>query len=195
VPVVSNISVIGTVPFDRVQVAVFNRVTNDLLFEGELPLGFFDDAALPEGQYRIEFSVPAGYMVTPSSFEVDAICGEPINLNATVQAIPADPPTMTLAVSPTTLWPPNNKMVTIEATITVSDDATIELVSITSSEPGGADDIAGAEFGTDDRTFQLRAQRLGGGPGRTYTITYRATNDAGSTTVTATVFVPHDMGQ
>ncbi len=88
VPIVSNITVIGTVPFDRVHVAVFDRVTGALLTDDEtaLPLGFFDDASLPEGQYRFKFSVPAGYSVKPSTFIIDAVCGEPIHLNATVQA-------------------------------------------------------------------------------------------------------------
>jgi len=37
-------------------------------------------------------------------------------------------------------------------------------------------DIAGAAFGTDDRSFQLRAERQGGGAGRVCTITYSATD-------------------
>ena len=193
VPIQSTINVIGTVPFDRVHVAVFDRVTGALLTDPDtaLPLGVFNEAALPAGQYRFEFSVPAGYIVTPSTLLFDAVCGEPMIINLTVQAAP---PTLTVALSPNVLWPPNNKMANIEATIT-SDGAGVELVSITSSEPGD-DDIAGASMGTDDRSFQLRAQRNGGGSGRTYTITYRATSTLGATTtVTATVFVPHDQGK
>ena len=54
-------------------------------------------------------------------------------------------------------------------------------------------DIEGAEFGTDDRQFSLRAERSGGEGGRVYTITYRARDAAGNTaTATATVTVPHD---
>ncbi len=67
VPIISNIAVIAPCR-SPVHVAVFDRATNAFLFDGDLPLGFFDDAALPDGLYRIEFSVPAGYMVTPSSF-------------------------------------------------------------------------------------------------------------------------------
>jgi hypothetical protein len=199
-PIVANTTVIGTVPFETVHVSVFDRATGDFLFEGDLPLGFFDDGALPAGEYRIELSVPAGYMVTPSSFIVDAVCGEPIILNSTVQAIPADPPAITLALSPTTLWPPNNRMRTVSVTIGTSAPdghaTTVELVSITSSEPGD-DDIQGAAFGTDDRTFELRAQRLGNGPGRTYTVTYQVTDTVTglSTTASTTVVVPHDQGQ
>ena len=197
-PLVSNIAAIGNVPFDRVQVAVFDRATDTLLFEGELPIGLFDDAALPAGQYRIEFSVPAGYMVTPSSFIIDAVCGETINLNATVQAIPVTPPTISVELSPNAIWPPNNKMVSVTATISASAPGghatTVQLVSITSNEPG-SDDIAGASFGTDDRSFELRAKRLGGGSGRIYTVTYQVTDAVTglTSTATATVVVPHDQ--
>jgi hypothetical protein len=194
--VISNIAVIGSVPFDRVQVAVFDRLTNELLFEGELPLGLFDEAGLPAGHFRIEFSVPAGYIVTPSSFSVDVgeACGQVVNLNATVQAIPAVPPTISLTLSPTEIWPPNNKMKTVNATIDASSPnghaTTVTLVSITTN--GAAGDIAGASLGTDDRVFEVRAKK-----NNTYTATYRATDTVTglSTTATATVVVPHDQGK
>jgi hypothetical protein len=45
----------------------------------------------------------------------------------------------------------------------------------------------------DDTHFQLRAERMGGGDGRVYTITYTATDDSGnSTTEIAEVRVPHN---
>jgi len=54
-------------------------------------------------------------------------------------------------------------------------------------------DIQGADFGTGDLEFSLRAERKGRGPGRTYIVTYRATDSAGNAaTSSATVFVPHD---
>lgn len=198
--IVSTIDVIGTVPFDRVHVAVFDRVTGDLLTDPDtaLPLGFFDEAALPAGQYRFEFSVPDGYMVTPSTFIIDAVCGQPIILNATVQAIPSDPPTLSVALSPDDLWPANNRMVDVTATITAAspygNPLSIELVSITSSDGNEAGDIAHAALGTDDRAFELRAQRGGGSAGRTYTVTYRVTDTVTglSAGASATATVPHD---
>ncbi len=198
-PLISNIAVIGAVPFASVHVKVFDRPTGQLLFEGDLPLGFFDDAALPAGQYRIEFSVPAGYTVTPSSFSVDAVCGQSVSLNATVQAIPALPPTITVKLSPGIIWPPNGKLVTVQAAITASSPdghaTDITLVSVTSSDAGAADDIRGTSIGTDDRVFQLRAERSGR-PGRIYTVTYRATDTVTglSTTQSAIVIVPHSRG-
>ena len=76
----------------------------------------------------------------------------------------------------------------------------MELVSVTSSEP---DDAPGNADGNtvddvvvvDDTTFELRAERNENGPGRVYTITYRATDNAGNTTTeTATVSVPITRG-
>jgi hypothetical protein len=123
-----------------------------------------------------------------------------------VTVVDTTPPTITVTLSRTVLWPPNHKLVAIRATITSQDtcDAApqIRLVSITSDEPdnGTGDgntegDVAGAEFGTDDREFQLRAERAGSGDGRVYTITYEARDASGNaTTQTATVTVPHDQG-
>jgi len=109
------------------------------------------------------------------------------------------PPVLSVAMSPNEIWPPNNKMVTVTASLNLSDacDANphVILVSITCNETLGSGDIDGASFNTDDRSFQLRATRAGGGSGRIYTITYRATDASGnSTTKTATVVVPHDQG-
>jgi hypothetical protein len=111
------------------------------------------------------------------------------------------PPVLTLSLSPTVLWPPNHKLVPITATITVTDvcdpHPTVKLVSIKSSEPDnglGDGDTAGdiqAKIGTDARSFQLRAERKGGGPGRTYTVTYEARDASNNSSQSkATVFVP-----
>lgn len=94
-------------------------------------------------------------------------------------------------------------MVDIAATVTASAGTTVKLISITSNEAdnglGDGDkpnDIQGASYGTNDRAFQLRAERSGGGSGRVYTGIYRVTDTLYpdiSTTVVATVVVPHDM--
>ena len=113
--------------------------------------------------------------------------------SATVTVQDTTPPELTLTVSPTVLWPPNHKMVSIEATIAATDVCdsapTVTLVSITSNEPdnGKGDgnttgDIQAAAFGTDDRDFLLRAERSGKGTGREYTITYELSDGSGNTT-------------
>jgi hypothetical protein len=119
-------------------------------------------------------------------------------------ALDHTPPQLTVTLSPTALWPPNHRLVEVVATVNVTDDhdphPTVTLVSITSSEPDNglgdgdtANDVQGADFGTDDRSFLLRAERSGTGTGRTYTITYEARDAAGNaTTVTQKVVAPHD---
>ena len=78
----------------------------------------------------------------------------------------------------------------------------IRLVSITSNEApdtkgsGNTNpDIGGAAFGTDDRQFELRAERSGNGSGRIYRITYEAEDASGNVTSrTVTVDVPKSQG-
>ena len=114
------------------------------------------------------------------------------------------PPRLTVTLSPTVLWPPNHQLQDVAATLVVTDDhdphPTVRLVSITSSEPdnglGDGDtpnDIQSADFGTDDRQFQLRAERSGTGSGRIYTVTYEARDAAGNAAqVAVQVTAPHD---
>jgi len=123
-------------------------------------------------------------------------------VDVTVQDTTA--PTLRVTLSPDVLWPPDHKMVKIIASIDMvdscDDKSTVKLVSITSSEPddgtGDGDtsnDIQGAEFGTDDREFSLRAERQGGGTGRIYAVTYEASDASGNVTETTTdVTVPHN---
>ena len=74
----------------------------------------------------------------------------------------------------------------IVATVQVTDNCpgvSFVLASVTSSEPdnglGDGDtisDIQDAALGTADTEISLRAERQGGGDGRIYTVTYRATD-------------------
>jgi predicted extracellular nuclease len=110
------------------------------------------------------------------------------------------PPQLAVTVSPRILWPPLHDYVTVRATVTVADAVdpapTFSLVSVTSSEP---DDAPGPWDGftkndiviVNSTTFKLRAERSLLGPGRTYTITYRATDASGNTSeASAAVKVP-----
>jgi predicted extracellular nuclease len=110
------------------------------------------------------------------------------------------PPALDVTVSPDTLWPPNHKYVTVEPTITVSDnvdpDPTVTLVSVESNEADfGLDDedLPNDIVIVDDYTFLLRAERWDEGDGRVYTITYQVADACGNTAMaTVTVTVPHD---
>jgi hypothetical protein len=91
--------------------------------------------------------------------------------------------------------------VSVTVAVNVSDDTDptpdVKLVSITCNDAcKPAQDIAGATLGTDDRDLQLRAERMGGGSGRAYRVTYSATDASGNkTSATTAVVVPHDQGK
>lgn len=100
-------------------------------------------------------------------------------------------PTLSVSLSPNNLWPPNHKLVEITARVLVSDtcdaNPAVQLISITSSDPLGADDVQAVgggpvPFGTDVRSFLLRADRSKSNPVRIYTVTYTAKDASGNTT-------------
>jgi hypothetical protein len=125
----------------------------------------------------------------------------------TVQSVvDSTPPQLSLNVTPEVLWPPNHRLVSVEAMVTASDTCgavSVVLASVGSSEPDNAPDsgdgntdgdIDEIEPGTPDFTFLLRAERTGGGDGRTYTVTYMALDEYGNASeAVAIVAVPHDQ--
>jgi N-acetylneuraminic acid mutarotase len=95
------------------------------------------------------------------------------------------------------IWPPDGNMVaeTIAVGVTDNVDAApaCKVTGVTSNEPVAA---AGDWTITGDLTLALRADRLGSGTGRLYTIGVSCTDTAGNTsTATASVSVPHDQGK
>lgn len=112
-------------------------------------------------------------------------------------------PTLTITPDHSVLSPPNHQLVNIHVMLTSQDNnpgsLSVVLTSITSNEPDNGigdgntvNDIQGANFGTLDTDFQLRAERSGTGNGRIYTITYTITDTAGNqSTAVATVIVNH----
>jgi hypothetical protein len=108
-------------------------------------------------------------------------------------------PSLAVAVTPDTLWPPDHRMVPIAASLSVADacdpNPIVTLVSLTSNEPdeGLADgDTVNDIQIADPSTFLLRAERSAKGLGRIYTATYVASDADGNTSapVTVTVAVP-----
>jgi hypothetical protein len=123
----------------------------------------------------------------------------------TISVRDTTPPRLKVSLSPNVLWPPNHTLVPVRAIVDVNDSCDpspeVTLVSIVSSESDDdrgegddrtdRDDIRGAAFGTDDRSFFLRAER-----GRVYTVAYRARDAAGNeATASAQVRVGHDGGK
>ena len=100
-------------------------------------------------------------------------------------------PTLSVSVSPNDLWPPNHKLVQINATVVATDvcdaNPSVQLVSITSNDPLDGNDVQAVgggpvPFGTDVRSFMLSAERSSSQTDRVYTVTYAATDASGHTT-------------
>ena len=114
-----------------------------------------------------------------------------------VPAPKPDPPLIVAThVDPGTLWPPNGKMVQVQASADVeggTGELELKIVKIEVDEPHSPSDYQIL----NDHTVALRAARRGYGSGRTYTLYLKVTDEAGleSEEAAATVFVPHDQGK
>jgi len=123
--------------------------------------------------------------------------------SATVDGINIDktPPVLSCGATPDVLWPPNHKLVDVTTNVIVMDSlsgsAGFQLLTVSSNEPdSGEGDIVGWLIGEASITGQLRAERLGTGSGRVYTLSYQGMDKAGNSASCApTVVVPHDRGR
>jgi len=146
---------------------------------------------LPLGSNRVQLEVTSASRRSGST-------------TADVLVIDTCPPILALTLSPTTLWPPDHRMVPVQAQWQASDicDPTpgVILVSVVSNPPdlgaGSGEttaDIQDASLGTSDSAVLLRAERPGDGSGRIYTLTYQATDASGNQAMASgVVTVPHD---
>ena len=139
-----------------------------------LPPFATDACSLP----RIDHNAPAAFPLgtTPVTFTATDRSGNASACRATVTVVDTTPPTISVALSHDTLWPPNHALVRVTARVTLADTCgphTFELVSISSNEPDEdtddgdtSVDIRDVAFGTADTSFLLRAERSGAGQGR-----------------------------
>jgi hypothetical protein len=119
-------------------------------------------------------------------------------------------PAITLNSYAPSMWPPNHKYTTFQLTQFVTgasdgcstglgiDDVVIEKVTSDETENGNGDGNTSNDIviAANCKSVQLRSERDGGGNGRVYTITFRATDASGNTTrVTAKVVVPKNPGE
>jgi len=114
------------------------------------------------------------------------------------------PPQISVDLTPDILWPPNHQMVGISAEVTVTDACGQPAAILASIQSGGkanasrrsastAGDVSGAELGTPDFNFQLRAERAASRGGWSYLVTYVATDAAGNqSSATGAIRVLHD---
>ncbi len=100
------------------------------------------------------------------------------------------------SVTPSVLWPPNHKLVTVTVNYAAGAGTSCSL-DVASNEPvngTGDGDTAPDWIVLDSHHVRLRAERAGNGTGRIYTITVTCSDNAGSNSADVTVKVPHDMG-
>lgn len=154
---------------------------------------------------------PGDVTGVPSTLSYTDLAGDAGTASAVapLQILDVSAPSVSLAASPSVLWPPNHTLRDIAVAVAVEDNCdpnpSVQLLSITSNEPqagflGMGDqgpDIVGAALGTDDRGFALRAERgTGRGhTGRVYRILYRVTDASGNATERSVeVTVPTSQG-
>lgn len=123
----------------------------------------------------------------------------PATLTVPLEQLDTTPPGLSVNFSPSTLFPPDGKLVPTNAIFTVKDDdydrlPEIKLEFITANEPLEPGDFRDASFGIDDRHIKLRA-RHSGSSDRIYTVVYSATDASGNQTLaSANVTVTYDQG-
>lgn len=112
-----------------------------------------------------------------------------------------EPPTLDISVSPKTIWPADHRMVVIDVHVEVEDNVdpapVVEILEIVSSEPDNiqrrGDASPDFEIRPDGKIL-VRAERRDTARGRTYTITYRATDDAGNMRLASAYVMVHEKG-
>jgi hypothetical protein len=111
------------------------------------------------------------------------------------------PPSLAgLPASGCTLWPPDHRLVQVGSVSAADAQSGVAgfTLDASSNEPevSTGDGDVGPDTIVTNGVVQLRAERAGNGPGRSYTITARAIDHAGNVaTETATCTVPHDRGK
>jgi len=148
-------------------------------------------------------SFPVGTTVVHAT-ATDAV-GNQSTCTFNVTVTDGTPPVITLIGNSIALWPPDHKYATIQVTDLVASASdlcdsnvninSVVIASVSSDEPNNS---AGDGNTSNDiviapgcKSVQLRAERMGGGNGRVYTITFKVTDSSGnSTTATAQVTVP-----
>ena len=105
-----------------------------------------------------------------------------VGLDLSLEEPDTTAPELEVVVSPSHVWPPNNKMVTVDTVVVASDDSgeepTVTLVGAVVTEQGKGH--GGEIVVVSDSRFQVRAAK-----DAVYTLTYEATDAAGNTTTTS----------
>jgi hypothetical protein len=139
---------------------------------------------------------------TPVQFSTTDDSSNASACSASVHVVDTTSPTIaSVTATPSTLWPPNHKMVPVSVAVSVTDvcdaSASCEIVSVASNQPvdGAGDGHTSPDWVmTGPLTLQLRAERAGNLGPRVYTIGVACTDGSGnSSTKTVSVTVAHDQ--
>jgi len=154
-----------------------------------------------------QLSVPLSLGNHAITLEVEDSSGLQSNATGDVVVVDTVAPLLTASLAPDTLWPPNHRLVDVAVNAGATDlcdtNPAIVLASAASDEPddtAGPDDgattgdVREAQTGTADFLLSLRAERDRNSNGRTYTLSYEATDASGNISGKGVVaFVPHDI--
>jgi uncharacterized repeat protein (TIGR01451 family) len=156
---------------------------------------------------NVNVNVPGTYQVTYSAKDDSNNTG---TATRTVTVVDTIAPVITTNGQTPSMWPANHKYKAFAVTdfvTSVSDSCNtslgvssvvVEKVTSDEIENGNGDGNTTQDIviGADCKSFQLRAERDGGGNGRVYTITFKVKDASGNIgRVTARVVVPHNPGQ
>lgn len=117
-----------------------------------------------------------------------------------VSVVDTTPPEISAKVKPWILWPPNHKLRDVKAKVEVTDVCDPDPGFVLSEVSSNGDhpyhpvfpDIVGADIGTPDVGFELRAEKNKKGQSRVYKIVYTAEDGSGNMEDDKTfVVVPH----
>jgi hypothetical protein len=136
-------------------------------------------------------------LTVSNTFGLTSSCSTTVTVKDTTS-----PQIGTVTATPSSLWPPNHKLVPIHVGVSATDNCSpvsCKIISVASNEPtsglGDGDQSPDWQI-TGALDVQLRAERSGNGNGRTYTITVQCSDSSGNTATKAVqVRVPHDQGK
>jgi len=116
----------------------------------------------------------------------------PETLTVPIEQLDVTPPDLTVILTPDMVAAQDNEFVAIKASFILKDDydrmPEIRLESITSNEILSYGDIRDASYGLDDRYFKILAESKDMG-GRTYTVTYSATDASGNQAIASAMVI------
>jgi hypothetical protein len=119
-----------------------------------------------------------------------ATCSTTVTVNDTVP-----PQIVSIAATPNVLWPPNKRMIPVNVRVDAVDNCdpspVAKIIQVTSNKPENLS-VPDWEF-TGPLSVNLRADRLGTGEGRIYTIQVQCEDASGNVSYSSVnVTVPHD---